>query len=204
MHPTAQFWQSPDLKATNTREKRAMLQLKFEAAEHEQKPAYWRNVAQNILQDQLKKNDLNKNRAKNIIFFMGDGMSVPTLAATRIFMGGEEQQLSFEKFPFVGLSKTYCANTQVADSACSATAYLCGVKGNYGTIGMSAAAQLGNCLDEHNTENHVDSIAKWAQDANMTTGERKDMPLYTVSFILYRYRWKSRVEVSSRVAQSAN
>jgi alkaline phosphatase len=168
MHPTMEFWQSP--ASATTREKRAMLQLKFEASEAEQHADYWQGVGQNILREQLKKNELNMNRAKNIILFMGDGMSIPTLAATRIFMGGEEKQLAFEKFPFVGLSKTYCANTQVADSACSATAYLCGVKGNYGTIGMTAAAKLGNCIDEHNMEMHVDSIAKWAQDANMTTG----------------------------------
>lgn len=49
--------------------------------------------------------------AKNVILFMGDGMSIPTLAASRVYMsqiyneGGEESQLSFEKFPFTGLSK---------------------------------------------------------------------------------------------------
>lgn len=42
---------------------------------------------------------------------MGDGMSIPTLAASRVYMsqltheGGEESQLSFEKFPYTGLSK---------------------------------------------------------------------------------------------------
>lgn len=51
------------------------------------------------------------DRAKNVILFMGDGMSIPTLAASRVYMsqiyneGGEESQLSFEKFPFTGLSK---------------------------------------------------------------------------------------------------
>lgn len=33
------------------------------------------------------------------------GMSIPTLAATRVLLGGEEQELTFEKFPFTGLSK---------------------------------------------------------------------------------------------------
>lgn len=36
------------------------------------------------------------------------------------------------------LLQTYCVDTQVADSACSATAYLCGVKANMGTMGVSA------------------------------------------------------------------
>lgn len=49
--------------------------------------------------------------AKNIIMFLGDGMSVPTLAAARVYLGslqnasGEELSLSFENFPYSGLSK---------------------------------------------------------------------------------------------------
>lgn len=66
--------------------------------------------------------------------------------------------------------QTYCANVQVADSACTATAYLAGVKANYGTIGLSAAATLGDCYAQNNTDFHVQSIAKWAQDYGMATG----------------------------------
>ena len=60
-------------------------------------------------------NNLNTNVAKNIILFIGDGMSLPTQTATRIFKAqnqdsqvkGEETFLSFEKFPHMGLSKVY-------------------------------------------------------------------------------------------------
>ena len=55
-----------------------------------------------------------------------------TTAATRMYIKSEETELAFEKFPHVGLSRTYCVDSQVADSACTATAYLCGVKGNFG------------------------------------------------------------------------
>lgn len=43
--------------------------------------------------------------------FLGDGMSIPTLKASRVYLGqlhnqsGEETELSFEKFPITGLSK---------------------------------------------------------------------------------------------------
>jgi len=43
--------------------------------------------------------------------FLGDGMSLTTLTAARIYKGqlkntsGESDHLSFEKFPFTGLSK---------------------------------------------------------------------------------------------------
>lgn len=49
--------------------------------------------------------------AKNVIMFLGDGMSLPTLTAARIYLGqlnngsGEEQYLSFERFPYTALSK---------------------------------------------------------------------------------------------------
>ena len=40
--------------------------------------------------------------------------------------GGEQATLSFEEFPHLALSRTYCVDSIVADSACSATAYLGG------------------------------------------------------------------------------
>lgn len=53
----------------------------------------------------------NLNRAKNVILFLGDGMSIPTVTASRIHKGqkngksGEEDSLAFDHFPTVGLSK---------------------------------------------------------------------------------------------------
>jgi alkaline phosphatase len=46
-----------------------------------------------------------KAKARNVILFVGDGMSLPTVAAARIYEGqlrgrpGEENRLSFEEFP---------------------------------------------------------------------------------------------------------
>lgn len=68
---------------------------------------YWRNVAQDHLK-QLLEEDKSTDpdaKAKNIILFLGDGMSLATVAATRMYMGAEEGSLSFEKFPHFGLSK---------------------------------------------------------------------------------------------------
>lgn len=54
---------------------------------------------------------LAMNTAKNLIMFLGDGMSLTTLTAARIYKGqlhntsGESEYLSFEKFPFTGISK---------------------------------------------------------------------------------------------------
>lgn len=54
---------------------------------------------------------VNNNKAKNVIMFLGDGMSIATVTAARIYKGqlenmtGEEQRLSWEMFPYTGLSK---------------------------------------------------------------------------------------------------
>jgi alkaline phosphatase len=70
--------------------------------------------------------DINTNVAKNVIIFVGDGMSLPTVTAGRIYraqqearnagkeeVNGEESFLTFEKFPHAGLSKVIFAFTTV-------------------------------------------------------------------------------------------
>ncbi|KAG4077998.1 hypothetical protein HA402_002049 [Bradysia odoriphaga] len=126
---------------------------------------FWNENTLATLQRQLQLDQLNKNIAKNMIFFIGDGMSIPTLMATRMYMGGEEKKLSFEKFPYTGLAKTYCVNHQVGDSACTATALFSGVKNNYGTLGVTSSVQYGNCTAEQNGDYHLENIFKWAQDS---------------------------------------
>lgn len=58
----------------------------------------------------------------------------------------------------------------MADSACSATAYLCGVKTNKGTIGVTANVPLGDCPSSVPDEHRVTSIMQWAQWAGKATG----------------------------------
>lgn len=71
---------------------------------------FWQDEAIGSLSNKLN-HHLRTNRAKNLILFLGDGMSVPTIAAARIYKGqldqrtGENSKLSFENFPTTGLSK---------------------------------------------------------------------------------------------------
>lgn len=89
---------------------------------HESHKEYHIKNGIDFVHQQIQKtSQLNRNVAKNTILFLGDGMSVPTLSATRVYIGGEEKSLAFEKFPYVAMSKTYCVNQQVPDSACTAT-----------------------------------------------------------------------------------
>ncbi len=72
--------------------------------------------------------------------------------------------------PTYPVEQTYCTDKQVPDSASTATAYMCGVKGNYRTIGVSAAVQVADCDAAKKSENRVESIVKWAQEARKATG----------------------------------
>ncbi len=92
-------------------------------------------------------------KAKNVILFIGDGMGISTITAARIYEGqkrgetGEENQLSFEKFPNLALVKTYNTNAQVPDSAGTATAMHSGLKTRIGVLGIGPAAEKGVCAD---------------------------------------------------------
>ncbi|XP_038872727.1 alkaline phosphatase-like [Salvelinus namaycush] len=142
--------------------------------DQEKDPLFWNTWAQHTLKNALTLQKLNQNTAKNLILFLGDGMGIPTVTAARILKGqlsgqsGEETQLEMDKFPFVALSKTYNTNAQVADSAGTATAYLCGVKANEGTVGVSAAAVRSQCNTTQGNE--VTSILKWAKEAGKSVG----------------------------------
>ena len=59
--------------------------------------------------------------------------------------------------------KTYCTDAQVADSACTATAYLCGVKTDIDTLGLDANVEYKNCDTQNNQEFQVSSVMDWAQ-----------------------------------------
>lgn len=58
----------------------------------------------------------------------------------------------------------------MADSACTATAYLSGVKSNYETIGISASVKLNDCPGSVASGNRTDSIADWSMAARKAVG----------------------------------
>lgn len=143
---------------------------------YEKSKEHWNNLAQNLLKNNVEK-PINKNIAKNVIIFIGDGLSLPTQMAARVYLNGESTELSFEKFPYTGLAKTYCVNYQVPDSACTATAFLSGIKSNYGTLGVTARVPLRNCTAQHDETTHVNSIFKWAQDKGLIKEIKKFLKL---------------------------
>ncbi|XP_054060579.1 intestinal-type alkaline phosphatase-like [Rissa tridactyla] len=150
-----------------------LTQLIAAASDSEKTPSYWNEGARRSLELALALQPAAR-RAKNIILFMGDGMGLPTMSATRIYKGqlaggsGEETILAMETFPHVALAKTYTIDRQVPDSAGTGTAYLCGVKANAKTLGLSGAAVYGKCRTSFGNE--VDSILHRARLAGKSVG----------------------------------
>uniref|UniRef100_A0A8C2VU63 Alkaline phosphatase n=1 Tax=Chinchilla lanigera TaxID=34839 RepID=A0A8C2VU63_CHILA len=139
----------------------------------EENPAFWNQKAAEALETAKKLQPI-QTAAKNLIIFLGDGMGVPTVTATRILKGqmqgqlGPETPLAMDHLPYMALSKTYSVDRQVPDSASTATAYLCGVKANYRTIGLSAAARYNNCSTARGNE--VLSVMYRAKKAGKSVG----------------------------------
>lgn len=112
-------------------------------------------------------------KARNVILFLGDGMSLTTVAAARIFEGqrkgsaGEENLLSWERFPATAFSKTYNVDSQTPDSAGTMTAITTGVKTHMGAIGVSAGTR-NDCSGS--LQKGLLSWLQLADSAGMATG----------------------------------
>uniref|UniRef100_UPI0037E83F7C intestinal-type alkaline phosphatase n=1 Tax=Semicossyphus pulcher TaxID=241346 RepID=UPI0037E83F7C len=145
----------------------------FSYSEEELHASYWNNQGRQALHAALNV-QRNVHKAKNLILFLGDGMGITTVTAARILKGqlggrsGEESSLVMDTFPNVALSKTYNVDQQMPDSAGTATAYLCGVKANYGTLGVTAATPRYNCSATYGNE--VKSILHRAKQAGKSVG----------------------------------
>lgn len=114
-------------------------------------------------------------KAKNVILFIGDGMGISTLTASRILEGqlkngasGEENRLSFEEFPYSAFSKTYSANQQTSDSAPTAAAMLTGVKTDEGVLSVNQNIVRGDYRTVKGNE--TKTFLEYAEEAGKSTG----------------------------------
>lgn len=112
--------------------------------------------------------------ARNVILFVGDGMGVSTVTAARIYAGqskgvdGESYSLAMETLPHAALAKTYSHDSQVSDSASTATAMLAGVKSRSRTLGVTQNAAYSNCATL--AGNGTDTLFELAENAGLSTG----------------------------------
>jgi alkaline phosphatase len=112
--------------------------------------------------------------AKNVILFVGDGMSFSTVTAARIFEGqqrgetGEENLLSFERLPYTAWLKSYNTDLQVGDSAGTMTAMVTGEKTRVGMISVNQAVRPGDVSTL--PANSLPTILELAEQKGLSTG----------------------------------
>ena len=92
---------------------------------------------------------------KNIVLMIGDGMGISQISAGMYSNGNH---LHLERFPVVGLHKSYSGDNLITDSAAGATAFSAGVKTYNGAIGVGMDTLP------------VPTILEMAEAAGMPTG----------------------------------
>lgn len=136
-------------------------------------PQWWYQQGQQRVK-QLDNPVVFPKKAKNVILFIGDGMNIATITASRILQGqqrgesGEENQLSFEKFPQTAFSKTYNTNLQTPDSAGTMSAMMTGVKTKGGVISVDGAVNNADCASGIGHERMT--LLELAEKNGMSTG----------------------------------
>lgn len=136
-------------------------------------PAQWYDDGQTLVAERASRNP-ERTPARNVILFVGDGMSLTTVSAARILEGqqrgqpGEENLLFFERFAHVALAKTYNTNQQTPDSAGTMTAMATGVKSYAGAIGVDQTSNRGDCESVEGAERV--SLLDLATLAGLSTG----------------------------------
>jgi alkaline phosphatase len=138
-------------------------------------PEEWFAAGQRAVQEAKKLTQLNTT-AKNVILFVGDGMGISTVTAARILEGqlrgesGEENRLSFEKFPYVALSKTYSVDQQTSDSAPTMTAMVTGVKTTDRMISVDQAIRSAEPDKEIVRKHSLKTVLEMAEEKGLATG----------------------------------
>lgn len=105
----------------------------FPVKAEEVNPKFWEEFARQQIDranKQFPQWALRTRRVRNVILFLGDGMGLPTVAASRFHKNernGKPVQHIFEEWDFSTPVRTYDLESVITDSAASATAYLTGM-----------------------------------------------------------------------------
>ncbi|KAG0031956.1 hypothetical protein BGZ81_000222 [Podila clonocystis] len=86
-------------------------------------------------------NPVSKRKAKNVILFIGDGMTTAMITAARLISkphtsGKYSKHMHMDQFPVLGHVMTHSLDSLITDSANSASAYNTGHKSSAGALGV--------------------------------------------------------------------
>ena len=98
------------------------------------------------------------SKPRNVVVFRGDGMGLGSIVLASNHLYHRPGALLINQLPYAGLATTYSTDSEVTDSAASATAFGCGHKTKNTMLGMLPDGT------------HVTSIAARAHDAGFAIG----------------------------------
>lgn len=75
------------------------------------------------------------NEVRNVIIMIGDGMGLEQVSCAWVLNHGK---LNLDRFPYTGLSRTWCTNELITDSGAGGTALAIGQKTAYSCVGVAA------------------------------------------------------------------
>jgi alkaline phosphatase len=108
-------------------------------------------------------------RAKNVILFIGDGMGVSTVTATRVYSVGVDGKLVVDQFPYTALSRTYSSDAITPDSAPTMTAMMTGHNTNAGVIGLDESTEYDD-FNKDGDGRRLRTLLEMAKARGMKTG----------------------------------
>ncbi|KAF9380152.1 hypothetical protein BGX21_002453 [Mortierella sp. AD011] len=90
---------------------------------------------------------VKKRKAKNVILFIGDGMTTAMISAARLISkphisGKYQKHMNMDQFPVLGHIMTHSLDSLITDSANSASAYNTGHKSSAGALGVYPDSSL--------------------------------------------------------------
>lgn len=109
------------------------------------------------------------SKARNVIVFIGDGMGVSTVSATRMYSVGVDGLLMMDRFPHTAVSRTFTADHLTPDSAGTISAMMTGVKANSGVLGFGPQTERGDFNKDGDTE-RLWTLLELSKQAGMRTG----------------------------------
>jgi len=117
--------------------------------------------------------DVGTGKAKNVIFFLGDGMTDAVRTAARVVSRGfnaggkynDRLYMESKDMTALGLISTNGYDSIITDSANSMSAYMTGQKGTVNAMGVYA-----NTSDDNNDDPRVQTFAELAKEQGKTVG----------------------------------
>ncbi len=108
--------------------------------------------------------------AKNVIFFLGDGMGPVTVTASRIYKYGETGKLTMETLGRTARVKTYSLDAQTTDSAPSMGAYMTGVKSRNEVVSMDGNTRAQGAFKPTTNTSVTPNVSNAVNNCTTTNG----------------------------------